>query len=1060
MLLNQTSEWLGWPEADQVLNPLGEGARACVRLAKLKIEAPLKRSYPSLSTETGILTSDPDGDGTATPFAVVCQFSTGANYEALQEAHRLAWNFSQSALLVTLEPHRIMAWSCLQDPNQNESKRCVFCLSSKNHTRERAAKQERIRELLHWVSLSTGFLQRQMPVYFPADGRADALLLKNLRYVRNELLAQDLDPSYCHDLLARIIFTQFLFHRKDSNGDPFFSSRLLKKKFDGELQHVYSDLSSILRNKDDTYALFRWMDARFNGDLFPGIANQSDSEREKAWQAEKDAVQDKHLHLLADLISGQIDTQDRQLLLWPHYSFDTIPLEFISSVYEEFLNEDRDVNKAYYTRSQLVDYVLDAVLPWGGTSWKLNILDPACGSGIFLVKAFQRLIHRWRQAHDRDPLVRDLKPILANCLRGVDINPEAVRVACFSLYLAMADAIEPKHYVTREKVFPRLRGTRLVQADFFDENIGLLLTDGGTSTFDLVIGNAPWGDKSAKRTSEKIVVDIPAMGRRKARTLHLTKAEKWARVNDWPITNNDIGPLFIARGLDFLNNAGRLAMLQPAPPWLYQRGNPALNLRKKLFQSYTVDEITNLSALRREMFADVIGPSCVLVVGCAEPNPEAALFYFTPKPIRSTDGTIQFCIEPQDVNRVTHQEAATDPIIWSVLSLGGRRDLMLIRKLSQLPTLSKLKKKAVIQTRLGVIPGDQKKALPHLKGIPYFDSPRFPSDVFLELDAARVLPWSDPKIDGKGSTNFSAFHNPQLLIKQSFVTKTGRFRAAIVKSDDREWGVICKKTYLSVRDTDDNSRHIHNACITYNSYIATYFLFMTSSRFGHYITEVNSNELLDVPLPNLDRDPREMQSFKSIDQAVRKALLLTDAENAIIDDLLTSGLPDALRQTPGPGRKQTRRIVSKKTKEPELSMFTETFMRVLQQTFGIDMAVSATIYQEPVNALVLPVRMISIHIGEKRKNPIQVETISSAGLMDQLALFHRDMLKKSRSAAGNRLGFQRVTFLFHSTKKPSCAIQNLTIIKPDEYRYWTRSQAMRDADDLAAAILQAAKGRK
>ena len=135
----------------------------------------------------------------------------------------------------------------------------------------------------------------------------------------------------------------------------------------------------------------------------------------------------------------QVDTEDRQLLLWPQYSFDTIPLEFISSVYEGFLNEDRDANKAYYTPPQLVDYVLDAVLPWAD-EWDIRVLDPACGSGIFLVKAFQRLLHRWRQAHDRDALVRDLKPILAGNLHGVDINPDAVRPACFCLYLAMGVA--------------------------------------------------------------------------------------------------------------------------------------------------------------------------------------------------------------------------------------------------------------------------------------------------------------------------------------------------------------------------------------------------------------------------------------------------------------------------------------------------------------------------------------------------------------------------------------------------------------------------------------------
>ncbi len=832
---------------------------------------------------------------------------------------------------------------------------------------------------------------------------------------------------------------------------------MLKKKCDGQLKHVYSDLSSILRDKTDTYALFRWMDARFNGDLFPGNWEQTDEEREAAWQAEEDAVKAPHLELLADLASGEIDTEDRQLLLWPQYSFDTIPLEFISSVYEEFLNEDRDANKAYYTPPQLVDYVLDAVLPWGGTEWDIRVLDPACGSGIFLVKAFQRLIHRWRRAHGRDPLVRDLKPILAGNLHGVDINPDAVRVACFSLYLAMADAIEPKHYVTREKVFPPLREIRLLRADFFQPDVENRLTGDGQSPFDLVIGNAPWGDNSAKETSEKITIEIPAIGRRKARTLKLTNAENWARIHKWPITNNDIGPLFVTRGLNMLASDGRLAMLQPAPPWLYQRGQPALDLRQKFFQTYSVDEITNLSALRREVFTDVIGPSCVIVASPDEPKPDLDLYYFTPKPIRSVDGIPRFTIEPQDVNRVSHYEAANDPLVWPVLSLGGRRDLQLIRRLSKLPTLAKLKKTGEVQTRLGVIPGDKKKSLPELRKVPYFEETNFPDDVSLELDAARVDPWGDPRVDGKGSTDFSAFHNPQLLIKQSFVSSIGRFRAALIKPDDPEWGVICKQTYLSVHETGGRTDHINAACITYNSFLATYFLFLTSSRLGHYITEVKSNELLTLPLPTLRQPASSFSSPEEVDKAVRKALSLTGADNALIEDVLRIRLPDALRQSPGPARAQTRRVAKSKA-EPELTGFADTFLRVIRGTFGDDKPIAATILQEASTSTFLPIRAVTFHIGDTRELTIQVETIEVDGLLDQLGEFHRDVLsKKARTATNNGLGFQRVAFLFHKERgKPG---QNLTVIKPDEYRYWTRSQAMRDADELSNAILNAAKGR-
>ncbi len=109
VLLEQASNWLGWPQPHLLLHPRGEGAAVCADSAKSKIGEPLKRAFPGLVVETGILTPDPVGAGSAAPLAVICQFPTGAQPEAVQEAHRLAWNFSRTALLITVEPHRLMA---------------------------------------------------------------------------------------------------------------------------------------------------------------------------------------------------------------------------------------------------------------------------------------------------------------------------------------------------------------------------------------------------------------------------------------------------------------------------------------------------------------------------------------------------------------------------------------------------------------------------------------------------------------------------------------------------------------------------------------------------------------------------------------------------------------------------------------------------------------------------------------------------------------------------------------------------------------------------------------
>lgn len=1071
MLYDDVHSWLGWPSSEQVFEPLGAGARVYADFAKKKLAASLNQAHPGVSVRVGIIASDPNSDGSEAPLALVCEFPRAAANDVLNLTHRLAWNFSRTALLITLEPHRLIAWSCYQDPTQGDERRVCQLETPSGISSVGSEQQREVRDLLHWVNLITHRAQQTRPKQFPLDGRADALLLKNLRYVRSELLRQRLPQDHCHDLLARIIFTQFLFHRKDSDGNTFFSPAKMRRLHeDGTLSNVYDNLASLLAHKGDTYELFRWMDECFNGDLFPGKDGEDEAARNSAWKAEKDAVTPDHLRLLAALVRGDLDVSDKQHLLWPHYSFDTIPLEFISSVYEEFLTaEERGNDKAYYTPSHLVDYVLDAVLPWNSDDWDVRILDPCCGSGIFLVKSFQRLIHRWRLKNKRDPLVSDLRPILENNLVGVDKNPEAVRVACFSLYLAMADAIEPKHYVTRDniKVFPRLRGTRLIRQDFFNEETNGIRTDADKQSFDCVVGNAPWGDGSIEADP------LPEIERKnyakRAFNINTTKKTKshaqiWAKAMGWPIANNDIGPLFLAKSAKLVKPTGFVAMVNTAS-LLYWRDRQATELRKKFFTSYTFEEVTNLSALRRELFPQAIGPSCVVVFGVAMPSPEKILHYYTPKAVRSLNPrrakpqmTRGFSIEPYDVGCLSHAQAHQFPWAWSALAFGGTRHLTLLERMSQFPTLKKLEGSNKVITRLGVIPGNKQKILPDaFKRRRYFERTNFPDNVFLELSTSDVPLWSDPTINGRDSTDFEAFKNPQLLIKQSLVARIGRFRAALIKSDDPEWGLICKQTYLSVRDLDPDAVTIRSATVVYNSKLAAYFLGLTSRRIGHYITEAKSDEITSVPLPVRDvPNLSSLNSFEAIDEATRTAFGLTTAEWTLIEDFLKYTLPDVLRKTPGPGRVATQRKSKDGAEEPELTEYAKTFARVIKGTFGKNKSVASTVFAEP-DGRKLPVRMLTIHLDAPMQSGVRVESIEADGLLDKLAEFHAQQLKqKPRDATSTGLGFQRVAYLFQPTRVNGQRVMNLSIVKPDECRYWTRSMAMRDADQLADAIQKAA----
>jgi len=103
------------------------------------------------------------------------------------------------------------------------------------------------------------------------------------------------------------------------------------------------------------------------------------------------------------LNAADMKTGDLTLDFWA-YDFRYIPVETISAIYEEFM-KDADLTKkrhegAYYTPRHLAETTLHVALEGRYTevlSWR--VLDPACGSGIFLVAMFNLLAEQWRRAN-------------------------------------------------------------------------------------------------------------------------------------------------------------------------------------------------------------------------------------------------------------------------------------------------------------------------------------------------------------------------------------------------------------------------------------------------------------------------------------------------------------------------------------------------------------------------------------------------------------------------------------------------------------------------------------
>jgi hypothetical protein len=1033
MSLGALHDRLAWPPEDDLLDPKGTGPRILTETARAKIERAIRRELNDVAAvRVGLLTKNPASSNTEPPIAVVCDFPRPAPDSALALAHRLAWNFARSPLLVTVEPHQVRTWTCCEPPGDESGSLFDLQAEIEEATLDLTVPQSpsaRAAHALHWVRLVTGDFYRQFPNRFRRDGRADRVLLEELTAVRKRLQHQGLAgrEDTIHDLLARIVFAQFLFDRKDADGTAALNPSLLSKLRDeGHLRGEHAELGTILADCDEAYRFFRWLNEKFNGDLFPG-KGKTKKQREAEWQAEMSLVEPRHLKTLADFVSGQMG--GRQRVFWRLYRFDVIPLEFISSVYEEFVTSAG----AHYTPGFLVDFMLDEVLPWDGEKWKVKILDPACGSGIFLVKAYQRLIQRWKNANPgRKPSTADLRRLLEGYLYGCDIDPHAVRVASFSLYLTMCDEIDPKSYLKNTK-FPRLRDERLIHADFFREDKPGLSTVNDGPTYDLIIGNAPWGQNTE--------TDF---------------AREWANTptHNWPIANKAVGTLFLAKAASLTKLTGRVSMIQPASSLLFNRSGPASRFREKLFSEFKVEEVVNLSTLRFELFENATSPPCVVTMRPSAPDGES-LLYISPKQVKPAGGagaaesSYSVVIEPHDISRVLPDEAAYEPNVWTALAWGGRRDLQLIRRLSDLDNIQKWKVRRRVQTCEGVILGNKSTKDDRLLNRRILFGEDFPSATFLRLTASQLPENGDAYFERPRSRQHMAFDLPQLILKQGWTIASGRFRAAITSPASDSKGVICNQSYITVHG---DLPCLTSAVLTYNSLLAVHYLLLTSGRLASYRPEPLVEETRRVPLVTFADDaPTKVASLQDIDELVCKTFGFHEAEWALVEDLFRFTLPDFKGDQSSPGRQPTERKPSLKTvvdREPHLAAYCKCFIDVLKGGFGEDKRVCGTIFQDSPQAR-LPVRLVAIHLDWDREESIVIEPIDSADLCQRLLDLDEKFLRIGGAARGG-IFFQRIARVYIEEQRGRRTVPTIYIVKPDRVRYWIRSTGMRDADEVAA----------
>jgi hypothetical protein len=498
-----------------------------------------------------------------------------------------------------------------------------------------------------WENMST-------KKYFLNSKIASERLIKGLKDIRNRLHQDNLLNSELIDKLLIICILIRYLEETGTDGNKNYAHDFFEK------ETGYRNLENIIRN-NKLSCLLSALSEHFNGGIFD------------LDETFKQRLNDSDIHSLAQFFEAGYKNN---LFGWKEYSFEHIPVELISNFYEEFIPKTSDILEtrekskkdtgAVYTPNFLVKLLIDECLPLDNLEENVKLIDPACGSGIFLVTAYKRIVQRWRiknmtkKLSDTNPQV--LKDILMNNIFGIDVNPNSVNLSIFSLQLALCSMLTPKQIWT-ELIFSDLRDKNIIRKDFFE-----YLTDENTTRdFDLVIGNPPF----------------------KQRELDGKKYEYYNELlrDDFQIrfqnSRKEFALLFLEKSMHLLENKkGKLCLILPSGPLLYAEDSSGV--RKQLFAKYNVSQIIDFTLLRRVLFQSTIA-SLAIFVDCISPT-DSPILHITARRTKQSKERFYFEFDHYDFYKFPKELVVNSINIWKCNLLGGYRVYDIIEKFNRIET--------------------------------------------------------------------------------------------------------------------------------------------------------------------------------------------------------------------------------------------------------------------------------------------------------------------------------------------------------------------------------------
>lgn len=293
------------------------------------------------------------------------------------------------------------------------------------------------------------------------------------------------------------------------------------------------------------------------------------------------------------------------LFAFNRYNFKNVDRDVLGKLYESYLEKgERKRLGQFYTPEEVIDYILEAVGYTGGYEIEGKLLlDPACGSGGFLVRAVKILNERLKaKGFDAETILHQIQ----EHIYGFDINPFAAHLAEMNLLFQVIDLISE---------------AKQVNPSFNVDKFNIYVTDslrppGQTSLWEPLATNYAEDAEVVRQIKLKqgrfapgfdFVVGNPPY----VRTETITQDYKKRLAQDFQDIHRgrfDLYIFFIGLGLKMLSENGKLGFITPAKFLVTENGGA---LRQYILKNTSICQLVDISQSR--VFKDVSNYPVIVV---------------------------------------------------------------------------------------------------------------------------------------------------------------------------------------------------------------------------------------------------------------------------------------------------------------------------------------------------------------------------------------------------------------------------------------------------------------